>query len=324
MRFFGVALCLFGLFSSSFAKNEMPVAELVKKHLESIGTDQARGQVKTRVVQAVVRFRVLSGGTSEYMRSIPEGREEMGKEVFVSEGIKLVSLLKLPDPGYHGERFVTDGRKNLIAEMKPGTFSDFGDFIHVHDEVLTEGLWGGVLSTGWPLDHHLEDRRATLKYKGLTKVDGRELHQVQYLPAKHSDLEIELYFEPQTFRHVMTTYSLTISPQLGGTELLTARQQPTRYVLEEQFLDFKPTDDLRLPARWIVRFTANVPNNLNLPSQTALCATGSGRRGYPGSECPTIVGGPQPDLKPFSIEFDAVGTSISHNVTLDPKNFEVK
>ena len=31
--------------------------------------------------------------------------------------------------------------------------------------------------------------------EGLKKVDGRELHRVDYLPKKSTDLRIELYFE---------------------------------------------------------------------------------------------------------------------------------
>jgi hypothetical protein len=323
MKLLGLVACLFSSLIAFAAKDDISVADLVKKHLDSIGSEQARAAVKSRVVQGVVRFRVLSGGRSEYMSlaATPEGKEEMGKEVFVSEGSKLVSLLKLPNPSYHGERFVSDGSRNLVAEMKPGTYSDVGDFVHVHDEILKEGLWGGTLSTGWPLAH-LEDRHAALKYKGLKKIDGREFHVVQYLPAKHSDLEIELCFDAQTFHHKMTTYSLTINPQISINDQLTARQQPTRYVLEEQFVDFKPTDDLQLPQRWIIRYTANVQKTRGIPGVICAGPVGAGK----GGTCTTYVSGaPESlDLKPFAVEFDTIGTSISHNVSLDPKNFEVK
>jgi hypothetical protein len=73
---------------------------------------------------------------------------------------------------------------------------------------------------------------------------------MDYLPKKHSDLEIQLYFEPDTLRHVMTVYLLTISPQMAHSEIDTARQQESRYRLEERFADFKSVDDLTLPGRW--------------------------------------------------------------------------
>lgn len=319
-----VSSLLLVLFSTAAAKDEIQIGDLVKQHLNSIGSEQARAAPKTRVVQGAVRYRVLSAGRRDQSSQIfgPEGSEQMGKGVLASEGNKVVSLLKLPNPSYHGERFVCDGRKIMAAEVTPGSFSDFGDFVRLHDEILTEGLWGGVLSTGWALAH-LEERHAKLQYKGVKKIEGRELHDVKYTPAKHSDLQIDLYFDATTFRHVMTTYSMTISPQMGSTEMLTARQQEARYLLEEQFVNFGKTDDLELPGRWIIRFTENIPSNLvrNAPIS-------SPNLNKPGSRPANVerpqMGGPDADLKPFSVEFDAVGTSISHNVPLDPGNFEIK
>jgi hypothetical protein len=81
MKSLAVALCMSVLFGTSAANDEIPAAELVKKHLDSIGTEQARAAVKTRVVQGKVRFRVLSGGRSVNMgrRLSPKGRTGWGK-----------------------------------------------------------------------------------------------------------------------------------------------------------------------------------------------------------------------------------------------------
>ncbi len=125
---------------------------------------------------------------------------------FVSEGGKFVSVLKMPSPDYRSEQFATDGKKAAVNHPKPGICSALGGFVHLHDEVLAEGLWGGTLSTAWALSH-LDERRAKLQDQCLKKVDGRELHRVDYLPKKSSDLLIERYFEPDTFRHVMTAGS---------------------------------------------------------------------------------------------------------------------
>ena len=105
----------------------------------------------------------------------------MGKRSSFRTADKFVSLLKLPNPDYHGERFVSDGKKTLIAQVKPGVWSKLGDFVMVHNEILTEGLWGGTLSTGWALAH-LDERNAKLQDRGLKKVDGRELRRVDYSP----------------------------------------------------------------------------------------------------------------------------------------------
>lgn len=204
--------------------------------------------------------------------------------------------MKLPNPVYHGERFVSDGKKTSVAELIPGVFSPLGVFVRVHDEILKEGLLGGTLSTNWALVH-LDERHPKLHYKGLKKVNGVELHLLEYVPAKHSDLEINLYFEPETFRHVLTTYSMTINPQIAASETATAREKPAYYQMEERFGDFKQSDNLQLPGRWILRFSTDTQSDPTHP--------GFGEYVY-------------------SIEYDTRGIAISHNGTLDPKNFEVK
>ena len=216
-----------------------------------------------------------------------------------SEGSKLVSLLKLPSPAYHGERFVSDGNHTTAATIKPGVYSELGQFVNVHSEILTEGLWGGTLSTAWPL-LDLQGRSAKLRSMGRKKVEGKELQRFQYFPSRHSDLEIYLYFDPETLRHVMTTYELTISPQIAVSDVATARQTATTYRIEERFADFKQHNGLWLPAQWTMQFALDVPGNPNHPGSTAVYG--------------------RSDVWEFSVSI----TAISQNVPMDPKNFEVK
>ena len=151
MKTLALVVAVAAMLSVSFAKDEMQVADLVKKNLNSIGTEQARETARSRAVEGTLSFEVPNSST---------GRQD-GKEVYVSEGNKLVSLLKLPNPTYHGERFVSDGKKTLITVLRPGVYSSLGTFVLVHSEILTEGLWGGELSTGWALAH-LDERLAKL------------------------------------------------------------------------------------------------------------------------------------------------------------------
>lgn len=285
MRSLSVLIAIAAMLAVSAAK-DLQVSDLVKKNLDSIGNEQARTAVKSCVAQGLLHFVYLTGGV---------GTQD-GKEVLVSEGNKMVVLLKLPNTIYHGERFVSDGKKTSVAEVIPGVFSPFGEFMRVHDEILKEGLLGGTLFTNWALAH-IDERHAKLQYKGLKKVNGVELHRVEYVPAKRTDLEIELYFEPETFRHLLTTYSMTISPQIAASEQETAHEKPAYYQLEERFGDFKQTDNLQLPGRWILRFSTDAQRDPTHPAFSG---------------------------QVYSVEFDALGIAISHNVPLDPKNFEVK
>jgi len=319
MRFFEVFVVMLAILSVGANKDELRVEDFVKQHLNSIGTDQARAEVKSRAAQGTLSFQVQNEST---------GRQD-GKEVLVSEGDKLVSLLKLPNPSYHGERFVSDGKRTLIAEVRPGVYSGLGQFIMVHNEILTEGLWGGTLSTGWPLAH-LDERNAKLQDRGLKKVDGRELRRVDYSPKKHTDLGIQLYFEPDTFRHVMTVYLLTITPPMGHGEVATGRGQETRYRLEERFADFKRVDNLNLPERWTIQFTAEVPVGSMANSSCSGALTGSEACGLGGGESSTGAAGTTISTRGAGAgsspidQFEVIVTNISNNVPLDPKNFEVK
>jgi hypothetical protein len=307
MRTLAMVVVMVATFSVCFAKDDVQIADLVKQHLNSIGTEQARAAVKSRATEGTVSFQIENASS---------GRQD-GKEVFVSDGGKFVSLLKLPNPNYHGERFVSDGKKTLIAQVKPGAWSRLGDFVMVHNEILTEGLWGGTLSTGWALAH-LDERLAKLQDRGLKKVNGRDLRRVDYIPKKHSDLEIQLYFEPNTFRHVMTVYSMTISPQMGTSDIATARQQETRYRLEERFSDFKSVDGLNLPGRWTIEFTFENGGGAMAGAQD-LTATVTGEAGI----IPIGAAGVGAGNSPVS-HFEVTITNISNNAQLDPKNFEVK
>ncbi len=288
MRPLAVFAALVAMFSVSLAKDDLQVGDFVKQHLSSIGTEQARAAVKNRAAEGTMQFHMQhQGGSAD------------GKEVFVSDGNKLVSLLKLPNPSYHGERFVSDGKRTTIATMKPGVYSELGQFVNSQNEILTSGLWGGTLSTGWAL-FDLAGRHAGLQYMGRKKIDGRELQQFRFLPSKRSDLEIRLYFDPETARHVMTTYELTIAPQIAASELETAKQKATSYRLEERFANFKQYDGLWLPGQWTIQFGLDVPVDPNHPGDAALYA--------------------RSDVWEYSVSV----TSITHNVQLDPKNFEVK
>jgi hypothetical protein len=281
MRSLALSVALVAVLPVSAAKHEFQAGDFVKQHLNSIGPEQARAAVKNRGVGGTVSFQMLPGGA---------GRED-GKQVLVSEGDKLVSLFQLPNARYPGERFVSDGKKVFVAETNASVHSPLGEFVEAHSEILTEGLWGGTLSTAWPLAQ-LDKRQAKLEDRGLKKVDGRELHRVDYVPKKPSDLQIELYFEPDTFRHVMTVYLFETTPPMSRNRAEDTRQTQLHYRLEERFADFKSIDHLTLPSRWTIEFTWERPGGLT---------------GYSEID-----------------EYDVTETSLSDNIAIDPKNFEVK
>jgi hypothetical protein len=290
-------LAVFTLIAAFMLNTETAIAkepgiksdELISKHLASIGSPQAIAAAKSRVVEGRIHFTFQSAGA---------GTQD-GKQTFASQGDKTHFYLSLPNPTYRGERFIFDGAKMSVADISPGIRSSLGEFIHVQDRIIREGLWGGVLSTDWAL-LNAEQRHAKLTYVGLKKIDGRELQQFYYAPSKHSDLQISLYFDPETFRHALTVYSLTIAPQISTSDIETAGQKETTYRLEERFSEFKIFDGLTLPTGWEVRFTEDIPVSPVHPGGAGIYGRSS--------------------TKIWTMTEDA----IINNVSLDARNFVIK
>jgi hypothetical protein len=276
--FFCSALVLVG---KALAANPPANAdEVVAQHLDSIASAAIRGGLRTRVVQGPVEYKILVGGAGTLD----------GKAFLVSDGKKLQFMMKLPNNEYRGEQFIFDGEKDKVAFSRAQqTRSPFGNLVFVQDAVIREGLLGGVLSTAWPL-LNLDERKAKLSFDGLKKMDGQELYELRYHPRKNTDLEINLYFDPQTYRHVETIYSYTVSESLtAGGETAAARQMQNRYRLQEKFSDFKAVDGVSLPTHYNIQFSQELQ---------------SGRT--------TLT------------DWDLKGLDILSNVPVDSRNFEVK
>jgi hypothetical protein len=224
---------------------DLTPGDIVVKHLDAIGSAQARASLKSRVIQGGTTYRILVGGSGAID----------GRFVFASEGPKSNFLFKVNAGGYLGEQFICDGNKTSVA----GTYADkrrseLGTFVLTQDIVLRENLLGGVWSSGWPL-LDLEARGAKLHYEGIKKINDRELIALRYQPKKRTDLDIFLYFDPQTYQHVLSTYELSVSSGLAGGETTQAGKQQTRYRIEERFSDFQSQDGLTLPTHYDLRFT---------------------------------------------------------------------
>jgi hypothetical protein len=261
--------------------------ELLAHHLEAVATPAVLAGLKSRVVLGSAQFTSGEGTTPVE-----------GKVAFVTEGEKMVFVVKLPSQDsqnsglpsndYRGEQFVFDGNKDKVALTNAQqSRSALGNFVFSQDAILREGLLGGVLSTAWPLAD-LKHRKAKLSFEGLKKIEGRELYDLRYQARGGGDLEIHLYFDPQTYRHVETTYSYdsNVLPDAGpanhdrgkfgagayddsklangvpaaappgaGSEKVTAAHSPNRYRLQEIFSDFKTVDGFTVPTEDDIRLT---------------------------------------------------------------------
>lgn len=129
-----------------------------------------------------------------------------GAAFMISEGDKLRFNIRIGAPNYPAEQFAFDGSNVDTGVLTPGVRSQLGQFLYLHNFIVKEGLPGGVISTAWPL-FDLEKRGPRLRYGGLKKIEGKELHELKYMAKKgESNLDVYLHFDPETYRHVQTTY----------------------------------------------------------------------------------------------------------------------
>jgi len=238
-------LTLFLLFSlsltalegpSSSATAKLTAEELVAKHLESIGTAQEIGAVKTRII---------SGNSEVIFRTEPKG-QAAGRAVLASEGPRNLLGMSFPSPVYPREQLGFNGKSFVAAYTTPGVRSSLGSFLMTHELIFKQGLMGGTLSTAWPL-LDVTDRKPQLEYGGLKKVDGKLLHQLKYIARGGSALQIVLFFEDETFRHVRTEYERVIAASIGTRSQIDAKEREIRYKMVEEFSNFKTESGLSLP-----------------------------------------------------------------------------
>jgi hypothetical protein len=208
-----VAMALLLAGSVSNGDTKLSVDDLVAKHLDSIGTPEARAAIQSRMAQGTVAFNERITGSVHLD----------GTALLLNQGPKLKCAFQFNNPQYRGEQFVFDGKAVQVALIDQQSRSALGNFLLNESEILREGLLGGTLSMGWPL-LDVKASGAKLKSEGLKKVDGRELYEMGYVPKKRSgsgELMIHLYFDPQDFQHVMTIY------QFGGNDHWRGRGRRT-------------------------------------------------------------------------------------------------
>jgi len=225
---------------------KLKAEDVVSRHLDSIGDAKARAAVSTRII---------SGTSQVIFRTTPTGQAS-GKAVLASDGAKNLIGMSFPSPVYPREQFGYDGETFLAAYTVPGVRSTLGAFLMTHRLIFKQGLMGGTLSSAWPLlDPSL--RGAKVEYKGLKKIDNRELQEIGYVPRGAGELTITLYFDPENFRHVRTEYNRVIAAGVGDRSMITAQGKETRYKMVEQFSDFRQEAGLMLPHIYEIKLSAD-------------------------------------------------------------------
>lgn len=232
------------VFDRVSADEKMKPEELVAKHLEAIGNPEAIAKAKLRVASGAAQMLMRIGGAA----NLP------GQAMFVSSGVKFRFGMQFPAQDYPGEDMAFDGNKATAGFLQQGRRSPLALFVTQQSMPLKEGLIGGVISTAWPL-LRMAEAQPKLEYRGLKKIDGRQLHEIGYRPRKGStDLKTFLYFDAETFRHIRTRYQYEISAMIGARDNPNQNQESYFSVIEE-FDDFRVVEGLTLPHKYKIQLS---------------------------------------------------------------------
>jgi hypothetical protein len=255
----GLSILLVPGLVGSAAGSTLTAQELIRRHLASIAPSDQLESRQAFAVQGDCEYRLLSGGALA----------AAGTGQLVSEGKAYNVLFDFAPGEYAGTEYITDGKRTEIEYRSGGQVNPLWIFLQGQDALLTEGLLGGALTTAWAL-LDVDGRKPKLQYRGTEDVDGRPLHRLDYRMRKGGrDLKVRLYFEPETYHHVLSTYEVTVAAPLGPSPEASARQRVARQRVEESFADFENLDGYTLPKTWTLKYfkTANdgdAPWTLNL------------------------------------------------------------
>lgn len=240
-----ILLCLFFTANVSakdiLLDDKIKTEDLIQKHLLAIGTDKARKSITS----------MLAVGTSKTIYKIGGSVKLEGRVVLASQKEKNMIGMKFDNPDYQFELIGFDGDELSVGYAKPGTRSTLGNFLLMNQKTFKSGILGGILSTGWELLNY-DEKRGKLKYNGTKIIDGVELYRFDYNPKNGTDLDINLFFEKSTFRHVRTEYSRMISAPMGRTIDESVKQSESRYKMIEQFGNFTEINGLTLPYQYYI------------------------------------------------------------------------
>jgi hypothetical protein len=248
MKKFAVSLILLFLALPMFAQ-KLTADEVVTKHLDSIGTAEARGAVQNIMTVGDVTFRFLAKA------DIPVP----GRIVLASAGPKNFLGMSFNSNNYPGEQFVYDGKKVKVAMIQNVEKSKLGDFIHTNDLLLEDSLFTGALSSSWVLAN-MGNSKAKISFDGTKKIDGKEAYMVGYSRKGSGDLTITFYFDKETFHHIRTDYRRTQSAPIGNRPALAGYINEIKYQFVEDFSDFKAEKGLTLPHSYRFRYTETGQN----------------------------------------------------------------
>ena len=231
----------------SASAQKLKPEEILAKHLESLGTAEARAAVKNRMTMGTVLVKFIS----------QKNQTTEGRVVMASTDAKNFFGMTLNASDYAGEKFVYDGKRSGIGFANNGIRSVLGNFVQSNNWIVEESVLGGSLANTWAL---LGTGKGKLSSDGLKKIDGKEVYAVGYSKKGGGDIDVKMYFDKETFRHVRTEYKRTSSAGIGTNPNQSSGFTETRHKVVEDFSNYKDEKGLMLPHTYKLLYSVSGQN----------------------------------------------------------------
>jgi len=258
-----VLVSTFGINAQSFS-----VEDIVSRHLNSIAPEPERKALKNLVMLGDVQLNVH--GSNAFIAN--------GRVLLISELNRQIFRMAIEPPATTKESVVFDGSETVVGRpnlkyIRP----DFEQFVLDFKPMVSQGLLGGVLSTGWCMNN-LGALAGKVELNGTETLDGRKVYVVRYKPKTSDSVKIKLYFDAETFVHKRTEIKISAPrirgtlpggpppPDLNGTnpnrgfpvrgDIAGPTSDTISYI--EDFTNFKQEGKLILPHKYTIRVKSQV------------------------------------------------------------------
>jgi hypothetical protein len=240
---------------------KMTAEEVIAKHVASIGTPEDLAAVKSRVMV----------GTGKVSSRLGFDGALSGAAQFASTGDMVIFAMIFNSTSYPYEKAAYDGKDQSVGYPN-GLKTFLASFLRAQNGVMKQGLFGGVLSSAWPL-LDTKGNKAKVEYGGTTELNGKQAYKLKYSSGV-GDMKVTMYFDAANFHHIRTEYKYIVEAKQGATAIVSSSSKPDYFTLEEDFDNFKMAGKLTLPTTYQITVTRELGNS-NTTTTTVPTGTGA-------------------------------------------------
>ena len=227
---------------------ELTVEEILRRHSDAVGNEKDRTATGNRVAI----------GVSDFVLSLPASHSA-GKVLFASDSRNAMLISSFDLLEYPFEKVGYFRGKIEVPFITPGTRSPMGSYLLLNDNLFSERLFGGVISSSWRL-FDASSAFERIRLGGPKKVNGKQCYVLRFTPklAASADSSIEIFIDTKTFRHLRTEYKQKIPDKNAYPTTYIGNQTGENInTLTEDFDDFRAVQGLTLPFKYTVKLLLN-------------------------------------------------------------------